>query len=74
MGVLPKRALEKFKIFHLLSLTNELFYISKYKIKIKFEKIWGNKMEGRQIYLINHSRKNNSVTTYARLMKFSGWA
>ena len=32
------------KIFHLLSLTNELFHISKYKIKIKFEKIWGNKM------------------------------
>ena len=47
MGVLRKQGPPKFKLFNLLSWTHEIFKVNKkHKRKIKFDKIWGTKMEG----------------------------
>ena len=41
MGVSPKRGPPKFKVFNLLSWTHEIFKVTKYKRKIKFDQILG---------------------------------
>ena len=40
-GFPPKRCPPKFKLFNLLSWTHEIFKVTKYKRKIKFDQILG---------------------------------
>ena len=46
MGILPKRGLPKFKLFDLLSWTNEIFKVGKHKGNTMFDNIWDTKMRG----------------------------
>ena len=46
MGVPPQTGSLQFKVFNLLSWTHENFKKSKYKLKIKFDKIWVNQNGG----------------------------
>ena len=41
MGVFPKQDPPKFKLSNLLSWTRDIFKVSKYKEKIKFDQILG---------------------------------
>ena len=58
----------KFKLFHLLSRTHEIFKVSKYKGRIKFDKIWGYQ---NGVLLKQGSRNSNFLTTHVRHMKIS---
>ena len=46
MAVAFKQGLPKLKIFNLLSWTHEFFKVSKYKKKIKLDKIWAYQDRG----------------------------
>ena len=69
MGVSPKQGPPKFKLFKLLSWTHEIFKVSKYARKVKFDQIFG--------YQTGRSPPNeaaeiqNFLTIHVRHMKFS---
>ena len=68
MGVFPKHDPPKFKLFNLLSWTRDIFKISIYKEKIKFDQIL-EFQNGRSPP--NEAAKiQNFLTTYAKQMKF----
>ena len=60
MRGLPQTRTAKFKLFNCLSLTHEIFRISKYEQQIIFDKIWEYKNEGVSL---KWSRQNLSVLT-----------
>ena len=62
----------KFKLFNHSHKTDEIFRIDKYKLKIKYDKIWGYHSEG--ISLKRGHQNSNFSTTHASRMKFSGSA
>ena len=68
MGVSPQRGPPKFKVFNLLSWTQEIFMVTKYKRKIKFDQILGYQ-NGRSPQM-RPSKIQNFLTIYVRYMKF----
>ena len=68
MGGPPKRGPPKFKLFNLSSWTHEIFKVSKYKGRIKCDKIWGTKMG----VPLNGDAKILTLATHARHIKISG--
>ena len=63
MGGFSKRDPPKFKLLEILSRTHEIFKLSKYKAKIKFDKIWGYQIGVLPKY--GH-QKSNFLTNHAR--------
>ena len=60
----------KFKLLTHLRKTDEIFRIDKYKLKIKFDKIWG--YHNKSVPLKQGYQNSNFLTTYARRTKFLG--
>ena len=68
MGIFPKRDPPKFKLFNLLSWTREIFKVSKYKEKIKFDQILG--FENGRSPPNEAAKIQYCLTTNAKQMKF----
>ena len=67
---LAKMGQPKFKLCNHSGYTDEFFKIDEYKLKIKYDKIWGYHNES--VPLKRGHQNSNFLATHARRIKFSG--